>query len=85
MFYLAGPVATALGKILLQTTPDAVLRNLEACLREVFIIKIYEHVCLFDYTIKNLIIGLILQIRFNLIQQFYRSRRHIFGQIHMVN
>ncbi len=36
MFYLAGPVATALGKMLLQTTPDAALRSLEACLREVF-------------------------------------------------
>ncbi|CAG8491728.1 6762_t:CDS:2 [Funneliformis caledonium] len=35
MFYLAGPVATALGKILLQTTPDIALRSLEACLREI--------------------------------------------------
>jgi hypothetical protein len=36
MFYLAGPAAIALGKILLQTTPDAALKSLEACLREVF-------------------------------------------------
>ncbi|CAI2191578.1 6530_t:CDS:2 [Funneliformis geosporum] len=35
MFYLAGPVAVALGKILLQTTPDIELRSLEACLREI--------------------------------------------------
>ncbi|RIA87899.1 cation efflux family-domain-containing protein [Glomus cerebriforme] len=35
MFYLAGPVAAALGKILLQTTPDSTLRSLEACLREI--------------------------------------------------
>lgn len=36
MFYLAVPIATASGKILLQTTPDAALNSLEACLREVF-------------------------------------------------
>ncbi|GBC09278.1 hypothetical protein RclHR1_08730009 [Rhizophagus clarus] len=35
MFYLAGPVSTALGKILLQTTPDAMLSSLEARLREI--------------------------------------------------
>jgi hypothetical protein len=35
MFYLAGPIAIALSKILLQTTPDAALRALEVCLREV--------------------------------------------------
>ncbi|CAB5374858.1 unnamed protein product [Rhizophagus irregularis] len=35
MFYLAVPIATASGKILLQTTPDAALNSLEACLREI--------------------------------------------------
>ncbi|CAG8482193.1 300_t:CDS:2 [Acaulospora morrowiae] len=35
MFYLAGPVAVALGKILLQTTPDAAVRSLDEYLREI--------------------------------------------------
>ncbi|CAB4431154.1 unnamed protein product [Rhizophagus irregularis] len=35
MFYLAIPVSTALGKILLQTTPDVILISLEDRLREI--------------------------------------------------
>ncbi|CAG8612234.1 863_t:CDS:10, partial [Ambispora leptoticha] len=35
MFLIAKPVATLLGKILLQTTPDTISPNLEACLREI--------------------------------------------------
>ncbi|RHZ78152.1 hypothetical protein Glove_167g48 [Diversispora epigaea] len=35
MFYLAGPVAIALGKILLQTTPEVAFRSLDECMREI--------------------------------------------------
>nr|CAG8582361.1 10266_t:CDS:2 [Entrophospora candida] len=34
MFYLACPIATSLGKILLQTTPDSISMYLEDYLRE---------------------------------------------------
>ncbi|CAG8516897.1 8129_t:CDS:2 [Ambispora gerdemannii] len=35
MFSIGKPVATSLGKILLQTTPDTISLNLEVCLREI--------------------------------------------------
>ena len=35
MFYIGVPLAIALGKILLQTTPETIILSLEACLQEV--------------------------------------------------
>ncbi|CAG8530389.1 7442_t:CDS:2, partial [Cetraspora pellucida] len=37
MFYIAIPVASALGKILLQTTPSAASKSLDDCLREILL------------------------------------------------